>query len=74
MPKLPLVSARKVIKVLNKLGFRIVRQSGSHIHMIGLDKKTLVTVPNHPELAKKTLASIIRQSKVEVNLFLKLLK
>ena len=64
MSKLPVLSARKVIKVLGKFGFQVHRQTGSHIHLWNPDKKLLVTVPNHSELAKGTLLSIIRQSKV----------
>jgi len=31
MPKLPRVTAEEVIKVLKKRGFKLVRQSGSHM-------------------------------------------
>jgi predicted RNA binding protein YcfA (HicA-like mRNA interferase family) len=64
MPKLPVLSAIKIIKALKRMGFNIVRQSGSHIHLWHEDKRALVTVPNHRELAKGTLISIIKQSKV----------
>jgi len=33
LPKLPAFSAKKVIKALEKLGFRTYRQTGSHIHL-----------------------------------------
>jgi predicted RNA binding protein YcfA (HicA-like mRNA interferase family) len=65
MPKLPILSAREVIKVLEKFGFQIYRQTGSHIHLWHPERKLLVTVPNHPELAKGTLLSIIKQAKVK---------
>ena len=74
MPKLPVLSADKVVKALKKAGFKIVRQSGSHIHLWNEDSRTLVTVPNHPELAKGTLTSIIKQSKMDRDDFLKLVK
>ena len=74
MPKLPVLSADKVAKALKKAGFKIVRQSGSHIHLWNEDSRTLVTVPNHPELAKGTLNSIIKQSKMNRNDFLELVK
>ncbi|MFQ6063343.1 MAG: type II toxin-antitoxin system HicA family toxin [Methanosarcinales archaeon] len=32
MPKLPVLSAKEVLKVLRKFGFRVYRQTGSHIH------------------------------------------
>jgi len=67
------VSAREAIKALARLGFIVVRQSGSHIHLWHEGKLVLVTVPNHPELAKGTLISILRQAKVSREEFLELL-
>jgi len=70
MPKLPVLSAKQVIKALERIGFKIVRQSGSHIHLWNDQKRILVTVPNHKELAKGTLNGIIKQSKMDRNEFL----
>ena len=33
MGKLPIVTARKLIKVLENLGFEIIRQKGSHVRL-----------------------------------------
>jgi predicted RNA binding protein YcfA (HicA-like mRNA interferase family) len=74
LPKLPVLSADKVVKALKKAGFKIVRQSGSHIHLWNEDSRSLVTVPNHPKLAKGTLISIFKQSKIDRDDFLKLIK
>lgn len=74
MPKLPVLSAREVIKVLKKFGFQVYRQTGSHIHLWNEERKVLVTVPNHQELAKGTLISIIKQAKIEREEFLSKLK
>ena len=65
MPKLPVLSAKEVIKVLRKFGFQLYRQTGSHIHLWNDERKLLVTVPNHPELAKGTLISIMKQAKLK---------
>ncbi|HIH98533.1 MAG TPA: type II toxin-antitoxin system HicA family toxin [Thermoplasmata archaeon] len=70
MPKLPVLSAREVIKILGKFGFHVYRQTGSHIHLWNEERKLLVTVPNHPELAKGTLIAIMRQAKIERSEFL----
>ena len=64
MPRLPVLSAREVIKALSKLGFSVVRQTGSHIHLWHEEKRVLVTVPNHAELAKGTLIGILKQAKI----------
>ena len=74
MPKLPVLSAKDVIKVLRKFGFNVHRQTGSHIHLWNEERKLLVTVPNHPELAKGTLISIMKQAKIEREEFLTQLK
>jgi len=34
-PKLPVVSGRQVIKVLERIGYRVVRQKGSHVRLFG---------------------------------------
>lgn len=70
MARLPVVSAREVLKVLRKLGFEVVRQSGSHIHLWSQERQSLVTVPNHSELAKGTLLSILKQAKLSREEFL----
>ena len=70
MQKLLVLSAREVIKTLRKFGFEIVRQTGSYIHLWNSERRLLVTVPNHPELAKGTLLSIIKQAKLEQDEFL----
>ncbi len=74
MPKLPVLSAKDIIKVLRKFGFQVYRQTGSHIHLWNEERKLLVTVPNHPELAKGTLISIMKQAKIEREEFLSKLK
>ena len=74
--KLPIVSAKKVIKALSSFGFNISRQSGSHVIMtkyIGNQKITVI-VPKHSELAKGTLLSIVSQSGISKEEFIKLLE
>jgi len=75
MTKLPVLSAREIIMVLSKIGFRQVSQKGSHIKLKRIldDKTWIVIVPNFKEIPIGTLLSIIRQSGLEKNEFLKLL-
>ena len=74
--KLPIVSAREVIKALKSINFQITRQSGSHIILVKFvnNKKLTVVVPHHPELAKGTLLSIISQAGLTKEEFIRLLK
>ena len=59
MHRLPILSGEKLIRILKKAGFSIVRQKGSHV---SLQKENLKTVvPLHSELAKGTLLGILKQ-------------
>lgn len=73
MPRLRPLSAREVCKILQEHGFAIVRQKGSHIILRRelRDRGITVPVPNHSELAKGTLKSIIDQSEIPKSEFLK---
>ena len=55
------ISADKLIKSLNKLGYKITRQRGSHIRLtFELDnKKHNITIPNHNTIKIGTLNNII---------------
>ena len=71
--KLPIISGVEVVKMLSKFGFSVTRQSGSHIILIKevLESKRTVVVPKHRELAKGALLSIISQSGLSKEEFLK---
>lgn len=62
--KLPVVSGSDVIKMLEKEGFLVVRQRGSHVslHKKVNDKTLLVVVPMKKEIKKGTLLSVIKQA------------
>ncbi|MBX2996948.1 MAG: type II toxin-antitoxin system HicA family toxin [Caldilineaceae bacterium] len=64
MPKLQILSADEICKILEAHGFAEVRRRGSHIIMQRqLEGSTItVPVPNHKEVRAGTLRSIIRQS------------
>lgn len=75
MPKMPRLSGKEMLKILSLFGFEPIRQKGSH--MI-LKKKTSdgevgTVVPMHKELAEGTLRGILKQAKIEVDEFLKVL-
>ena len=68
MPKLPRISAVRVLYALKRAGFYEYFQSGSHIQLRHREKANLrVTVPFHQkDLAPKTLKSIIAQAGLTV--------
>ena len=65
MPKFPIDAPnRKVVKALQVLGFRLVRE-GSHIAMERRNAdgtSTPLTMPNHPTLKSSTLRTILTQA------------
>ena len=71
----PILKAKEVLQILLKLGFKIVSQQGSHIklrHVI--DKTRQVVLPKHnKDIKRGTLLSILRQAKISLDEFLKLL-
>ncbi len=62
--KLPIMSARKVIKILKKHGFEKAGQKGSHMKFKKHDGNHVRTVfvPNYSLIHKMVMLSIIRQS------------
>ena len=74
MPKLPRLSGRELIKLLESFGFLQIRQKGSHIV---LKKKTAeqqigTVVPDHKELAEGTLRGILKQAQITPEEFLEM--
>lgn len=60
-PRLPQLSGEKLVKFLEGLGYRVVRQRGSHVR---LKKSTEsgehnITVPLYKTVAKGTLGDIL---------------
>jgi len=61
MPKLPQVSGNDIIKLLQHLGYQVVRQRGSHIRLRKVTPlgEHNITVSAHRVLAKGTLNDIL---------------
>ena len=74
MSYLPRLSGREVAKALGEIGYEFDRQRGSHIVLRSKEPPhRRLTVPDHDEVAKGTLRSIIRQAGLTVNEFKALL-
>jgi predicted RNA binding protein YcfA (HicA-like mRNA interferase family) len=60
-PKLPALSGKELVKFLERIGYAVIRQKGSHIRL-RKDLKTgqhNITIPMHKEIAKGTLNDIL---------------
>jgi predicted RNA binding protein YcfA (HicA-like mRNA interferase family) len=73
MSKLPVVSSRECVKALEKIGFYIDRQKGSHIIMYRDDPYAKTVIPHRKEITKGTLKSILRAAGLTVEEFRDLL-
>ncbi|HEX76613.1 MAG TPA: addiction module toxin, HicA family [Dehalococcoidia bacterium] len=63
MPKLPQASGGDVIKLLQALGYEVIRRRGSHVRLrkIAHLGEHNITVPDHEVLAKGTLSDILNK-------------
>jgi predicted RNA binding protein YcfA (HicA-like mRNA interferase family) len=60
--QLPQLTGRDVVKALKKIGYEQDRQRGSHMILRQIDfPHRRITVPDHSEVAKGTLRTIIRE-------------
>ncbi len=70
LSKLPVVSGEEVVKALQRLGWYVSRQRGSHIIMDHEVTQGHVTIPQHAALAKPTLKSILIEAEVPLDDFI----
>jgi predicted RNA binding protein YcfA (HicA-like mRNA interferase family) len=72
MSKLPVCSGRDAVRAFEKVGYVLDHQTGSHMILRHATGRRL-TVPDHRELAKGTLRSLIRNAGLTVAQFVALL-
>jgi len=72
MSKLKRISGKEMIRRLEDLGFKQVRQRGSHVVLKKkiIDDEIGCVVPLHKELALGTLRGILKQAKLTVEEFM----
>ena len=76
MPKLPICSGDVAVRCFERMGYRVVRQEGSHIrlrHPTNPIRQPL-TVPRHKELGKGLLRKLLRDARMSVEEFEQVLK
>jgi len=74
MPPVPVLRPREVVKTFEKLGWQVSRQRGSHIILTRKGHIATLSVPNHPEVARGTLRSLVARAGLTVDEFLNALK
>jgi predicted RNA binding protein YcfA (HicA-like mRNA interferase family) len=71
--RLPVVSGKEFIQMMERLGWLVQRQTGSHIILSSPDRKRTLPVPHHRTLDKGLLHSLIKQAGLTTKEFRKLL-
>ncbi len=59
-------SGREIVKALHRIGFVVDHQRGSHIFLHNLEKNISIIVPNHKEIKKGTLNSILKKANISI--------
>ncbi len=73
--KLPLLSAKELIKILNKMDFKVIRQRGSHVYLRHHDGRSTV-VPLHAgkDIGRGLLKRILSEIDVSREIFFAFVK
>ena len=75
MAKLPVLKSKELIQALERVGFQIVRQRGSHVRLRHPDGR-VVTVPIHAgqDIGRGLLRKILRDTELSVEELTELLE
>jgi predicted RNA binding protein YcfA (HicA-like mRNA interferase family) len=73
MPPVPIVTPSDAIRAFEKFGWVIVRRKGSHIILTKPGHLATLSIPNHKEVARGTLRSLIAKAGLTVEQFLEVL-
>ena len=73
--KVPSLPYTQIIKALQRDGWTVVRQRGSHIRLQKhvADELLKITIPAHRPVKRSTLSHILKQARIDVDRFLELL-
>lgn len=74
MPQVPLLRPREVVRAFESLGWRAVRQRGSHLLLTKPGSIATLSVPDHPQVARGTLRALIAKAGLSVEQFLAAVK
>jgi predicted RNA binding protein YcfA (HicA-like mRNA interferase family) len=66
---IPVLSGIEVVRVFETLGWHVARRRGSHIVMVKEGEIATLSVPDHKEVAKGTLRSLVRSANLTMDQF-----
>lgn len=72
--RLPAITSRQLIRVLEKAGWKLHRTRGSHHHFVHPDRAIIITVPVHVgDLKRGLVAGILKDAGINREDLLRLL-
>lgn len=74
MQRLPVLSGREVVKIFEKFGWEVASQKESHIILVKEGYIATLSVPDHREVAKGTLRTLIARAGLTVDEFVSAIK
>ena len=70
MSRLPILTGLELIKILEKVGFKIIRQKGSHVFLKHQDNRaTIIPVHKGKDIDRALLRKILRDTKISPDEF-----
>ena len=72
MARLPVISGAEAVKVFERAGWSLDRKRGSHVILVKEGHLATLSIPDHKELAKGTLRSLLRAAGLTAEEFLSL--
>jgi len=75
LPKITPINPYKLIKILGKIGFKPIRQKGSHVILMN-EQRVRIVVPVHPgkKLKPGLIRTIVREAGLTREKYFKLLE
>ena len=75
MTRLPILTGNELVKILNKCGFRVLRQKGSHVFLKHDDRRaTVVPVHKGQDIDRGLLKKILKDINISTDEFVELLR
>jgi predicted RNA binding protein YcfA (HicA-like mRNA interferase family) len=74
MHRLPVISGNEAVKAFKKAGWIQARREGSHVILFKAGIPVVLSIPDHREVKRGTLRSLIRKASLSVDEFASLLK
>ena len=71
MPQLAVLSGREVVRKFERFGWQVARQRATHIILVKEGARATLSVPDHKEVARGTLRSLIRAAGLTVEEFIR---